>query len=215
MPGPAETGLPEGDLYPTERFFAYSANMNDAKLPDVASPRNDESGRVVAAWQQEIPDLDMSPMLVFSRLSRLSRHFDRQRRHVFTNHGLEPGEFDVLAMLRRGGPPYAATPSILMNDMMVSSGTMTNRIDRLQSKGLVERHPSPQDRRVVLVKLTDSGRERVEDALTSLLQLEKKILSALSPAEREELANLLHPLLLHYETTMPTPSAADPQVSDA
>lgn len=160
----------------------------------------DESGRVVAAWHHERPDLDISPMLVFSRLSRLSRYFDFQRRRAFAEHGLEPWEFDVLASLRRAGEPYTATPGVLMNDMLVSSGAMTNRIDRLETKGLVKRCPSPEDRRAVLVQLTDAGMLSVDAALESLLEVESGLLGQLPPSQRTALADLLQPLLRVLET---------------
>ncbi|WP_081940718.1 MarR family winged helix-turn-helix transcriptional regulator, partial [Actinomyces sp. S6-Spd3] len=122
---------------------------------------DDEVDRIVSSWQKERPDLDSTPMLVFSRITRLARHLDLARRNAFLSHGLEPWEFDVLSSLRRSGSPYALTPGVLMNELLVSSGTMTNRIDRLEAKGLVERSPSPSDRRAVLVSLTVEGRKRV------------------------------------------------------
>ncbi|WP_318656483.1 MarR family winged helix-turn-helix transcriptional regulator [Scrofimicrobium canadense] len=161
--------------------------------------RDDESRRIVDAWRTERPDLDPSPMLVFSRLSRLSRHLDRERRKAFAAHDLETWEFDVLAALRRSGEPYQATPGALMNDLLVSSGTMTNRIDRLEEAGLVQRKPSNRDRRVVLVQLTDAGAQRVDGALEALLKAEKRILSVLELSERTELASLLFPLVAQFE----------------
>ncbi len=138
-------------------------------------------------------------MLVFSRLSRLSRHLDLERKRAFAAHNLEPWEFDVLAALRRAGEPYAATPGALMADMLVSSGTMTNRIDRLEEKGLVERRPSPRDRRATLVYLTDSGRHDVDDALRTLLKSEESLLGPLTRIQRKTLAELLFPLLVEFE----------------
>ena len=104
----------------------------------------DEVAQIVAAWKLERPDLDSSPMFVLSRVSRLARHLDLERRRAFASHGLEPWEFDVLSSLRRSGAPYALTPGTLMGELLVSSGTMTNRIDRLELKGLVSRSPSPE-----------------------------------------------------------------------
>lgn len=167
--------------------------------------RDDESLRIVAAWTKERPDLDTSPMLVFSRLSRLSRHFDLERRRAFAAHDLEPWEFDVLAVLRRAGEPFAVTPGGLMADLLVSSGTMTNRIDRLESKGLVERRPSPKDRRAVLVQLTPQGLLQVDAALQTLLESEAALLDVLPADQREELADLLFPLLLAYENVPEQP----------
>lgn len=158
-------------------------------------PGQDEASKIVEAWTFERPDLDASPMLVFSRLSRISRHFDLLRRKAFAAHRLEPWEFDVLASLRRAGKPYAMTPGQLLSELLVSSGTMTNRIDRLEQRGLVVREPSPADRRAVLVRLTDEGLQQVDSALGALLTIERELLEAFTSAESAQLADLLLPLL--------------------
>ncbi len=101
----------------------------------------DEVDRLIQAWQRERPDLDVAPMAVLSRVTRLARHLDRARRQAFETHGLEPWEFDVLAALRRAGAPYRLSPGRLLKETLVTSGTMTNRVDRLASRGLVERGP--------------------------------------------------------------------------
>lgn len=159
----------------------------------------DEASQIVEAWSLERPDLDASPMLVFSRLSRLSRHFDLLRRKAFASHNLEPWEFDVLAALRRSGAPYTLTPGQLLGELLVSSGTMTNRIDRLEARKLVERTPAPQDRRAVLVALTENGKAAVDAALETLLGFETELLNAISPSEREQLGKLLTPLLEAFD----------------
>ena len=159
---------------------------------------DDEVDRIVSSWQKERPDLDSTPMLVFSRITRLARHLDLARRNAFLSHGLEPWEFDVLSSLRRSGSPYALTPGVLMNELLVSSGTMTNRIDRLEAKGLVERSPSPSDRRAVLVSLTVEGRKRVDSALKSLLDDERNLLVGISEEDEQRLSLLLKPLLLAF-----------------
>src|SRR5687767_10077382 len=114
----------------------------------------DEVDRLVQAWQRERPDLDISPMEVLSRITRLARHLDRARRQAFAAHDLETWEFDVLAALRRSGKPYELSPGRLLRETLVTSGTMTNRVDRLAARGLVRRAPDPADRRGVLVQLT-------------------------------------------------------------
>lgn len=161
--------------------------------------QRDEASRIVQAWTEERPDLDASPMLVFSRLSRLSRHFDLLRRKAFAAHRLEPWEFDVLATLRRAGAPYALTPGQLLGELLVSSGTMTNRIDRLENRGLVVRSPAPADRRAVLVRLTSEGRSRVDAALQTLLDSETELLAPLGDDRSAQLAELLEPLLAVFE----------------
>jgi DNA-binding MarR family transcriptional regulator len=133
----------------------------------------DEVDRLVTAWRRERPDLDVEPLEVLSRISRLARHLDRARRTAFAEHNLEPWEFDVLTALRRAGAPYQLSPGQLLTQTLVTSGTMTNRIDRLAGKGLVQRLPDPGDRRGVLVRLTESGQHRADEALAGLLAHEQ------------------------------------------
>lgn len=159
----------------------------------------DEVDRLVAAWRRERPDLDVEPLEVLSRVSRLARHLDRARRMAFAEGGLEPWEFDVLTALRRAGDPYQLSPGQLLTQTLVTSGTMTNRIDRLAKKGLVERLPDPSDRRGVLVRLTAGGRQRADGALAGLLDHERAILVRLSPTQRGELAALLRQLTAPFD----------------
>ena len=155
----------------------------------------DEVDELVEAWARERGDLDLAPVEVFSRISRLARLLDRARRQAFTAHRVEPWEFDVLAALRRAGPPYQLSPGRLLVETMVTSGTMTNRIDRLASGGLVERLPDPADRRGVLVRLTASGKQTVDAAFEELIDHERTLLADLSPDERTHLAALLKTLM--------------------
>ena len=111
------------------------------------SGHGDEVDRIVAAWHHVRPDLDLEPLTVFSRVSRLARHLDLARRTAFARHSLETWEFDVLSALRRAGEPFRLSPGTLVTQTLVTSGTMTNRIDRLESRGFVKRHRSPDDRR--------------------------------------------------------------------
>ena len=152
--------------------------------PGDAGPLSDEVDDLVAAWRAERPDLDVQPLQVLSRVSRLARHLDRARRTAFARHELESWEFDVLSALRRQGPPYQLSPGALLRATLVTSGTMTNRIDRLAAAGLVRRHPDPQDKRGVLVMLTAEGRSRVDAALADLLGREEALLAGLSRDER-------------------------------
>ncbi|MFF4773841.1 MarR family winged helix-turn-helix transcriptional regulator [Microtetraspora fusca] len=161
----------------------------------------DEVDRLVAAWRQERPDLDVSPLEVLSRVSRLSRHLDRARRAAFAEHDLESWEFDVLTALRRSGKPYELSPGALLRATLVTSGTMTNRIDRLAASGLVTRHPDPEDRRGVLVRLTALGRERVDAAFAGLLRRERELLAGLGEREQRTLAALLHTLLAPFDAS--------------
>ncbi|WP_067182868.1 MarR family winged helix-turn-helix transcriptional regulator [Microtetraspora niveoalba] len=161
----------------------------------------DEVDRLVAAWQQERPDLDVSPLEVLSRVSRLSRHLDRARRAAFAEHDLESWEFDVLTALRRSGRPYELSPGALLRATLVTSGTMTNRIDRLTASGLVTRNPDPEDRRGVLVRLTPEGLERVDAAFAGLLRRERELLAGLGEREQRTLAALLHTLLVPFDAS--------------
>jgi len=155
----------------------------------------DEVDDLVAAWQAERPDLDVRPMQVLSRVSRLARHLDRERRAAFAGHDLESWGFDVLSALRRQGPPYELSPGALLRATLVTSGTMTNRIDRLERAGLVRRRPDPQDKRGVLVTLTEAGQSRVDAALADLLAAEQALLAGLPETSRHTLAGLLRVLL--------------------
>lgn len=166
----------------------------------MAESARDEVDRLVAAWRRERPDLDVQPLEVLSRITRLARHLDRARRTAFAEHGLEPWEFDVLSALRRAGTPYQLSPGQLLTQTLVTSGTMTNRIDRLAAKGLVVRGPDPNDRRGVLVRLTDTGRELADSALTGLLKNERELLAALSEPRLAELAGLLRELTVQFES---------------
>ncbi|HEX4830728.1 MAG TPA: MarR family transcriptional regulator [Trebonia sp.] len=156
---------------------------------------SDEVDELVSQWHAQRPDLDVSPMQVLSRVTRLARHLDIARRSAFARHDLETWEFDVLSALRRVGPPFQLTPGALLRATLVTSGTMTNRIDRLTEAGLVHREPDPRDRRGVLVTLTDAGQARVDAALEDLLQGERALLAGLGDRERADLAALLRTLL--------------------
>jgi DNA-binding MarR family transcriptional regulator len=151
---------------------------------------------VILQWQRERPDLDPMPMAVMGRLVRSCALFDRELSPVFNEFGLNGGEFDVIATLRRAGKPYALTPNQLLQTLMLTSGSMTNRIDRLEAKQLVSRSPDPTDRRGVLVALTAKGLEVIEQALVHHLAKGEALLSGLSLQERQQLALLLKKLLL-------------------
>jgi DNA-binding MarR family transcriptional regulator len=159
--------------------------------------RDDVDG-LVEAWARERPDLDLGPVAVFSRITRLSRHLDLARREAFAAHRIELWEFDVLAALRRAGSPYELSPGRLLRETMVTSGTMTNRIDRLAARGMVERYPDPEDRRGVIVRLTTDGKSAVDAAFTALLDAERALLEGLPERDRERLAGLLRTLLLPF-----------------
>ena len=158
----------------------------------------DEVDELVEAWARERPDLDVAPVEVFSRIGRLARHLDLARRDAFTAARVESWGFDVLAALRRAGPPYELSPGRLLRETLVTSGTMTNRVDRLTARGLVERLPDPHDRRGVLVRLTPEGKAAVDGAFEALLEAEQIFLADLPDRDRTRLAGLLRTLLAPF-----------------
>lgn len=162
-------------------------------------PASDEVDRIVDAWSRERADLDFSPLQVLSRVARLARHLERARRTAFAASDLELWEFDVLSALRRAGAPYQLSPKALLQQTLVSSGTMTNRIDRLVARGLVERNTDPNDGRGILVTMTESGRERVDAAISTLLTAESDLLDRLPKADQERLSALLRKLSLDFD----------------
>ena len=158
----------------------------------------DEVDDLVQAWARERSDLDLAPVEVFSRIHRLARHLDLARKEAFSEHGIESWEFDVLAALRRAGTPYQLSPGRLLKQTLVTSGTMTNRVDRLAARGLVERQPDPDDRRGVIVRLTTQGKVTVDAAFGALVERERGLLADLTARERRQLATLLRTLLTPY-----------------
>lgn len=159
----------------------------------------DDVDRIVEAWQRERPDLDVAPLHILSRVSRLARHLDRARGAAFAKHGLEGWGFDVLSALRRAGAPYELSPGQLVAQTLVTSGTMTNRVDRLAARGLVGRGPDPSDRRGVKVTLTAAGRAVVDAAMADLLDRERILLAQLPLSEQDNLSEFLRRLLSPFE----------------
>lgn len=172
----------------------------------------DEIDRIVEQWNQERPDLDHSPTETLQRITRLSLLQGASFAKVFARYGISFGEYLVLAALRRAGPPYQMNPTRLFNSVILSSGAMTKRLDRLEEMGLVERLPDPNDRRGRLVALTDRGRQLVDVAVADHLENEQTLLGALDADEREHLAGLLRKLLLSppFRDLDPAPGSLDP-----
>ncbi len=179
----------------TDPHHEADVDAGDLRVPTL----RDEVDGLVAAWRAQRPDLDVEPLQVLSRISRLARHLDIARRGAFANHGLESWEFDVLSALRRQGPPFQLTPGALLRATLVTSGTRTNSIDRLATNNLDRREPDPADRRGVLVTLTGRGRERVDAALADLLHSERTLLASLDGRERRQLADLMRTLLVPFD----------------
>ncbi|MGV9614468.1 MarR family winged helix-turn-helix transcriptional regulator [Nocardia xishanensis] len=155
----------------------------------------DHVDRVLAQWQDQRPDLDVSPMAVLGRLSRLSLLVGAELRKTFAAHGLDAASFDVLATLRRTDPPHRLTPTELTRSAMVTSGAITQRLDRLEERGLVTRSPDDRDGRGVRVTLTDTGRKLIDAALPDHVSTEHRLLEPLSTTQRQRLAATLRILL--------------------
>ncbi|AOK47079.1 MarR family transcriptional regulator [Burkholderia sp. MSMB617WGS] len=156
----------------------------------------DRAAHAVEQWCRERPDLDPSSMIVLGRLQEAALVIARDRLNpLFARYGLQPGEFDVLATLRRSGAPYALTPTALYDAAMISSGSMTNRIDRIEKAGWVERRPNPADGRGTLVALTPAGLALIDDAVVAHIDNQRRVLAALSDTEQRRLAKLLGKLL--------------------
>lgn len=151
-------------------------------------------------WQKEWPEINSLPMLTLGRLAEVSARIMQQKLEpFFAEHGLHPGEFDVLATLRRSGKPYALTPTQLYEATMVSSGGMTNRIDRLEKAGFVERRKNPDDRRGVIVALTNDGFDKITQLIPQHVENEQRILAAMTSDELQLLNNLTEKLLASLE----------------
>jgi DNA-binding MarR family transcriptional regulator len=151
---------------------------------------------IVEQWQRERPDLDPSPIGIIGRISRLARELEQRLEPVYRAHGLEPGWHDVLATLRRTGPPYRLRPTEFANTLMLTSSGTTKRLDRLEQAGLIERAPDPEDRRGTLITLTPAGLKLIDSVTDAHLDNERRIIAALSKAEQERLADLLRKLQL-------------------
>jgi DNA-binding MarR family transcriptional regulator len=150
---------------------------------------------VLNQWAAQRPDLDVSPMGVIGRLSRAHRLIDAELGRTFAKHGLDRASFDVLATLRRSDPPHRLTPTGLMRASMVTSGAITQRLDRLEARGLVERTRSESDGRGVLVQLTEEGHALIDKALPDHVETERRVLAALTGGQRADLADTLRALL--------------------
>ena len=177
-------------------------NVNGSWEYDLVVPTADMVDGMTSQWNTVRPDLDVSPMAVIGRISRLSRLVDRRLEQNFAAHGIEAWMYDVLATLRRSGEPYELAAGDLVRQTMVTTGAMTNRIDRLEERGLVER-TSTGDRRKVIVRLTKKGVALVDGVAPSHLEAEREILSVLSPRQQRELVQLLRTTLIHLGDAQP------------
>jgi DNA-binding MarR family transcriptional regulator len=157
----------------------------------------DAVDQILDQWAGERPDLDCAPMGVIGRITQLQREVYLAQRTTFAQHGLDAPSFDVLAALRRAGTPYQLTPTALMRSALVTSGAITQRLDRLEEKGLITRERSEADGRAVVVTLSEAGRAALDAALPDHLETERRLLDGLPVEDQEVLAGLLRRLLVH------------------
>lgn len=162
---------------------------------------NDHVDTIIGQWESERPDLDVSGMAVTGRVTRLAKTLMPLMEQAYAPYELEFWEFDMLATLLRNGAPYQLTPGQLIDSMMITSGAMTNRIDRLCERGLVMRVKSPSDGRQVLVTLSDEGKRVIDEAVVTHSANLLRILEPLDRDQREQLASLLRTLTLAIEST--------------
>lgn len=163
----------------------------------------DHVDRILAQWRAERPDLDVAPMGVIGRLKRLHDRLSTGLHTVFSAHGLNAASFDVLATLRRSGQPYALSPSELVEWTMVTSGTMTNRLDRLESAGLIERRPNPKDGRGSVVALTDQGLKLIDQVVSEHVANQQNLVAGLDAAAMTQLDGLLKDWLAVLDSKAP------------
>ncbi len=165
----------------------------------MAKAATDRIDDLRAAWARELPDLDTEGMAILGRARRITLASRPRIEAVFKDHGLDSGEFDVIATLRRSGPPYRLRPTELYQSLMISSGGLSDRLARLESQGLVVRKASEADARSLLVELTAKGRRVAEAAFREDMAVERELIAALSSADRKALAGLLSKLATAIE----------------
>jgi DNA-binding MarR family transcriptional regulator len=154
---------------------------------------------IVEQWARQRPDLDLTAMGMVARILRLSRVLEREINLLFERFGLNRGEFDVLAALRRSGRPFRLTPSRLADSLLISTGAMTNRIDRLEQSGLVRRLGDDSDRRVVVVELTARGQRLIDRTIDEHVDNERRLAGRLNTPDQRELNDLLRRWLMGLE----------------
>lgn len=176
----------------------------DAPPPAPAHPpadtgERDAVDRIYDQWTRERPEIDLTAMALVGRYNRFHAHLEAGMREYFAKHGLDFSEFDVLATLRRSGAPYQLNARALLESAMVTSGAITNRVDKLSNKGLVERRPCETDRRAVLIRLTPAGKQLIDDIIVGHVRNEERLIAALDRDEQAQLDRLLRKLLIAKE----------------
>jgi DNA-binding MarR family transcriptional regulator len=178
------------------KLYVKYLNVDIVHMKVIFTGMKDHVDGVLRQWQDTRPDLDVSPLAILSRVMLLSKHIEKNRKMVLAPFGLDTWSFDVLASLRRQGEPFSLSPTELRRGSILTSGAMTNRIDRLEERSLVERVPNPHDRRAILVRLTSKGLELIDEAVIARLEGADNLASRLSEHDRDQLTHLLRKLLV-------------------
>lgn len=168
-------------------------------IDDGRHRRMDAIDKVVEQWAVEKPELDTQPMAMMGRLMRIAKYMESEVAKLHKRYDLKLGEFDVLATLRRSGPPYRLTPSALIDSMMLTSGAMTNRLDKLETKGLIVREHSQTDRRSVTVQLTEQGLLVIDKIMQEHVVVQENLVAGIDANQRDQLNGLLKTWLAQYE----------------
>jgi DNA-binding MarR family transcriptional regulator len=174
----------------------------------IVEEHRDHVAAILDAWHAERPGLDASPVAIFGRITGIGHYQAAALRQVWRRHRIDSGEYDVLAALSRSGPSYQLTPTELYRSVLVTSATMTERLDRLEKRKLIQRRPASRDRRSVLVELTPAGRAAFDQAHPDLLATEAALLGGLTPRDRAALASLLAKLAASLEQQQDAPGNA-------
>jgi DNA-binding MarR family transcriptional regulator len=206
--------LPGGGIFLKIKIIQYLLHVKifeietiDPENEPMSEPIRDQVDELLDRWNRERPDLDPSPMAVMARIIQLEQQRELAWQELTPRSGLKPGEFDVLAALRSSGPSYELSPTALFRSLCLSSGAMTNRLDRLETRGLIQRRPDPEDRRAIVIGLTPAGRELVDRTVVDMLDGGAKLLAGLTAEEQTTLANLLRKLLVSLGLGAPSLAA--------
>jgi DNA-binding MarR family transcriptional regulator len=176
-----------------------------------AATQQDVVDRMLEVWKRELPELDLATEGIVERIEKLDRYLDRAMNETLADTDLNRGEWHLLGALRKAGPPYRRSPGHLAEEMGISSGAMTNRLDRLEAAGLIRRLPDPKDRRALEVELTDAGWKTWQETVGVQARKEALVAAALNAKEKRELNDLLRRLMLAFaEVAGPPPRHQDP-----
>ena len=189
------------------RSVPSSPRGHESAAVDHVVDVEDAIDRIEAAWRRERPDVDVSSVGIVSRIWRIARHLEQARKERLAEHGTDRVTLDVLAMLRRSGPPFRMTAGELTHHSLISSGGVSQRLEKLERAGLVTRHIHSDDRRRIDVELTAAGVELIDSILADLMAHEATLLDGLDPCEQEDLRRILKRLLARFEPQMPDDAA--------